>query len=224
MVGKSQSAPKPAVARAPQAVVAAKKKKTTKKEREARAVKQYLKEKKEEQAYAKGLAKRAAEASAYAKRRRKMFDRVMELQHLLGSMTQHQPLTLASLEQAHFVAAQVSCPECGYVMNEDEVMRGFSADPLDFYTTCPHCTHRFASAATLENQIDRERFVWMCPPQTREAHAEWLQRPGTDKSVASLCAECPHIAWNALRYALEGKDLEPGQDAKILIEKFLRNY
>jgi len=35
------------------------------------------------------------------------------------------------------------CPNCGYKLEEYEIIKGFRSDPLDFNTTCPKCKHRF---------------------------------------------------------------------------------
>lgn len=239
MVGKSQSysaKPKAVTLVMPKMVA----RKLTRKE-ETNAVKELKKIQKEQANYQKGLARRAAEdakakeeeeqarllaAAKFAKRRARMYDNVRRIQQMLHSMM--NPMTrvwyASNLPyRVQFPATEITCPSCEHQLTETDVARGFSSDPLDFETTCPKCKTRFAAVSTISYWKQRQRIVWLCPAQTREAYAEWLLRPANpDKTFETLCRECPEIAWNAYRYGLQdGYDNKKNMDAKTVIMEFL---
>lgn len=237
MVGKSQSySAKPKVAPVMPKMVA---RKLTRKE-ETKAAKELKKRQREQRNYEKGLARRAAAeakakeeaeqarlvaAAKFAKRRARMYDNMRRIQQMLQSMM--EPMTRVGYTsnlpyRVQFPATEITCPSCEHQLTETDVARGFSSDPLDFETTCPKCKTRFAAVSAIDYGKQRERIVWLCPAQTREAYAEWLLRPANpDKTFETLCRECPEIAWNAYRYGLQ--DREEGDDttdAKTVIMGF----
>jgi len=93
------------------------------------------------------------------------------------SMTCTQRLTLQqraalTLEVMSFISETIitpcgDCPECGYVMDEDEICAGWRDDPLDFTTLCPECKHRFIAHLHTENQRTGEldSFEYLCLDQ-----------------------------------------------------------
>jgi hypothetical protein len=236
MVGKSVSAPaRKAVM--PKMVA----RKLTRKE-ETDAMKELKKRQREEANYQKGLARRAAAKAAeeakakeeaeqarlvaaykFHKRRARMYDNVRRIQQMLHSLM--KPMTRVGYAsnlpyRVQFPATEITCPSCEHQLTETEVALGFSSDPLDFETTCPKCKTRFAAVSTISYWKQRERIVWLCPAQTREAYAEWLLRPANpDKTFETLCRECPEIAWNAYRYGLQKRN---NVDAKTVIMEFLK--
>lgn len=59
------------------------------------------------------------------------------------------------------------CPECGYVLDEEEICAGWRNDPLDFTTQCPGCGQRFIAHLHAKNQRTgkSESFDYLCPNQ-----------------------------------------------------------
>lgn len=224
MVGRSVSAPK-ARAKAP---VIRKSLKSKAKKSEAELLKQLRKEEREAANYAKGQARRAEAAKAarvaFLAARAKAYDDIQAIQYALRSMRQHPFVYYPEVPIVFPDEIHVYCPACRHSLTEYEVMAGFRNDPLDFTTGCPKCKERFASVSVIETAQDKERFVWLCPPQTLEAYAEWLlrcQQQKQDPTFEWLCRSASQIAWNALRYGLEGSSLGD-KNAETVVKQFLK--
>ena len=226
MVGKSVSVPKARAVAKPHIATAVAKRVISKsikgkaKKSEAELLKQIKKEEKEATNYAKGQARRAAEAKAA---RAKAYDEMQAMQNMLRSVFGGGDFVYRPEVPIVFPPEiQVTCPGCNHSLTQQEVMAGFRNDPLDFTTGCPKCETRFASVSIVKSAQDKLRFVWLCPPQTREAYAEWLERCKTQEREPTfewLCHSAPQIAWNALRYGLNGDT--GGRYAKLVVQEFL---
>ena len=66
------------------------------------------------------------------------------------------------------------CHQCGHVMSNEEIMKGFTDDPFDFRTTCYKCGHRFLTHLIItdpKSGDDKEAMpvIYMCKIQTLHA-------------------------------------------------------
>lgn len=194
-----------------------------------RELKEQKKQAKEQAAYLKGQAKRAAVAvaddeedahSVFLKKRTAVCERLLETQAMLNTLSAVRILP-TKVTKVHVPPTPiVQCPKCFHGLTPKEVLAGFSADVLDHRTTCPECFERFHCTRTVSSDDVHQRFVWLCPDQTREAYVEWASKMmlGLDPEgrLDMLFTQAPHIAWNAYIYGLE-----EGHNAREAVASFL---
>lgn len=106
----------------------------------------------------------------------------------------------------------VWCPKCRHEMSAEEVQQKFRNDTVDISTGCPECGERFETSFLQDNC----RFVWLCPPQTKDQFNIWIDGKQTkydniNKMLRALKTERPEVYFNAYRYSEE-------KDKKAVVE------
>lgn len=97
-------------------------------------------------------------------------------------LRQSQKLTLEQKFFGRFTMASLAtCPKCGHILTEKEIMSGFGDDPYDFKTACPKCGNNFLSNLIIkssEKEKEPEPVVFMCRIQTLEAMSDIIKERG----------------------------------------------
>jgi hypothetical protein len=89
----------------------------------------------------------------------------------LESKVEHR-LSLAQLYFGNFVSTPNGiCPKCNHVLSTDEILKGFSASPTDFNTSCPKCGEKFLSHLIItDKETGKEKetmsVTFLCSAQT----------------------------------------------------------
>jgi len=87
-----------------------------------------------------------------------------------GYMLEMQ-LALSGLKSGEKLEITERCPGCNVELKPIEVLEGFSSDPTDLDTTCPHCGKKFRPKmrAVRFGSRNVEHYQLYCPAQTLHA-------------------------------------------------------
>jgi hypothetical protein len=113
-----------------------------------------------------------------------------------------------SLKQKHFgdfvsIATGI-CTNCVYELSPEEILAGFSSNPLDFFTTCPKCGQKFLSHLIITEKStgeekETEPVIFMCEAQTLHAMREIKNKRGRI-GIAYLAKNNRQLFYNMVRY------------------------
>ena len=93
------------------------------------------------------------------------------------------------------------CPDCKYVLDEDEIKDGWSDSPTDYNTTCPKCKHRFLSVLVLQAKNKKRReVIYLCLIQVNEKIKKMI-KAGVDLDNEPFVARYyPSVFWSIVRH------------------------
>jgi hypothetical protein len=141
-----------------------------------------------------------AHAHDYARERKKVAKRLRKTQDAYLSQS---AVDLNTIDPGAKTLL-VWCPRCRYRMSPEQVRAGFEESILDYRTKCPECDFRFETSFAFMSDGMYARFVWLCPDQTRDQYALWLEERVFDANIADvLLRDRPEIFFNAYRYSDE---------------------
>ena len=68
-----------------------------------------------------------------------------------------------------FPEEYTECPECSYRIPHAEIEENYTNDPLDYFTCCTECKHRFVAIRNVVFEEYKDTFVRLCEDQTKAA-------------------------------------------------------
>ena len=79
------------------------------------------------------------------------------------------------------ITPHANCTNCNHHLNNDEIIAGFSENPIDFTTKCSKCGTRFLSSLIINfvnKEAKVEKVTYMCLNQTLHAMKTLKQKRG----------------------------------------------
>jgi len=114
-----------------------------------------------------------------------------------------RPSIETAIREADIVVDGI-CPECGRVLTEEEIRRGWTNDPYDFTTRCVDCGHRFHAGLIVSGNPDVlsiGHFGYLCPLQVFTGLKDLLAATGrSNLGLKFLMNQRPDLFWNLRRH------------------------